>query len=332
MKRTLLVYAMLAATAAFTAAQEASQSSPYTGTSNPPSEPSIPDSATAPPPGVTGYEQPAPIPPPKPSPAQPAAQAPAPQTGQTGQPAAVVTQPAPMTSPMAEPADGTDDGIVQIAPSAPSQPALNTRASLMNDPDGDIVHPEPLPAGELGDGATIRVRLLDRVSSATSEPGEPFRTRVASDVIQDGQVLIPAGAEIDGTIVGVSQGHAGGHGSIRLRPETVILPDGSRFHLYAELSGAPDANVRVNGEGGVSPGSRLKKDGIEYGGAVGAGAVTGAILGGPGGALAGTIIGAGVITAHLMVSHPQATLDSGTVLLFTLDRPLDLVPATQTGN
>ncbi|MGA8781447.1 MAG: hypothetical protein WB567_11925, partial [Terracidiphilus sp.] len=60
--------------------------------------------------------------------------------------------------------------------------------------------------------------------------------------------------------------------------------------------------------------------------------VTGAILGGPGGALAGTIIGAGVITAHLIVSHPQATLDSGTVLEFTLNQPLNLVPAAQTGN
>ena len=77
---------------------------------------------------------------------------------------------------------------------------------------------------------------------------------------------------------------------------------------------------------------QLKKDGIEYGSAVGAGAVTGAILGGPGGALAGTIIGAGVITAHLIVSHPQATLDSGTVLEFTLNQPLNLVPAAQTGN
>ena len=80
------------------------------------------------------------------------------------------------------------------------------------------------------------------------------------------------------------------------------------------------------------PDSRLKKDGIEYGAAVGAGAVTGAILGGPGGALAGTIIGAGVITAHLLISHPQATLENGTVLLFTLSQPLSLVAAAPTGN
>jgi len=202
----------------------------------------------------------------------------------------------------------------------------------MSDPDGDIVHPGTQSRDEAGYGATIRVRLLDTLSTATSRPGEKFRTRVASDVIQDGQVLIPEGSEIDGAVVGVSCGHALNHSSMHLRPETVILPNGSSFHIYAELSGAPGSTVHINGEGGVSAGSQLKKDGIEYGGAVGAGAVTGAILGGPGGALAGTIIGAGVITVHLLVSHPQATLDSGTVLLFTLNQPLNLVPAVQSGN
>ena len=58
-----------------------------------------------------------------------------------------------------------------------------------------------------------------------------FKSHVASDVLQDGQVLIPAGAEIDGRVVEVSEGHAGGHGSIRLRPDMVILPDGRRFHM-----------------------------------------------------------------------------------------------------
>jgi hypothetical protein len=205
-------------------------------------------------------------------------------------------------------------------------------AGMMSDPDGDIVHPDSISANDASYGATIRVRLLDHLSTATSQSGEPFRTRVVSDVIQNGQVLIPAGAELDGTIVGVSYGRAGGHGSMHLRPETVILPNGSSFRIFAQLSGAPGSHVRVNGEGGVTPGSQLKKDGIEYGGAVGAGAITGAIVAGPGGALAGTLIGAGVITVHLLVSHPQATLDSGTVLLFTLNQPLNLVPAAQTGN
>jgi len=165
-----------------------------------------------------------------------------------------------------------------------------------------------------------------------NESGDAFRTRVVSDVIQDGQVLIPAGAEIDGKVASVSSGHFAGHGSMRLQPEFVILADGSRFHMYAETTGAPGSNDRVGGEGAITPGSRLKKVGIEYGAVAGAGIVTGAMIAGPGGALAGGIIGASVITVHLLVDHPQATLDDGTVLLFTLSEPLHLVPAAQTGN
>jgi hypothetical protein len=191
------------------------------------------------------------------------------------------------------------------------------------------VQPAALPRGELGQGTEIRARLLDRLSTAMNQQGDAFHARVASDVYQGSQVLIPTGSEIDGTIVQVSSGRAGGHGSMLLRPETVILPDGSRFRLYAATTGTPGSRTRVGSEGTITPGSRLKKDGIEYGGAVGAGAITGAIVAGPVGALAGTLIGAGAITVHLLVDHPQATLEEGTVLLFSLTEPLNLAPAVQ---
>jgi hypothetical protein len=90
--------------------------------------------------------------------------------------------------------------------------------------------------------------------------------------------------------------------------------------------------TRIGGEGAITPDSRLKRDGVEYGGAVGAGLVTGAVLGGPAGAAAGSLIGAGMVTVHLLVSHPEATLDSGTTMLFTLTEPLDMVPARSSGN
>jgi hypothetical protein len=145
-------------------------------------------------------------------------------------------------------------------------------------------------------------------------------------------VLIPAGAEIDGKVMNVSSGHPGGHGTMRLSPDTVILPDGSRFRLYAQVTGTPGSGTRVGSEGAINPGSRLKRDGIEYGGAVGAGVTTGAILGGPAGALTGSLVGAGLVTAHLLISHPQATLDEGTTLVFTRTEPLSLVPAGPSGN
>lgn len=322
MKRTIFVLGVLAAAAALLGAQQASQPNPYAGTSNPPPDDTI----------TTPAPEPAPVAKPSPShytDAQPSAQA---------QPAA---EPQAQTAPRsldgslytipANGADGTDDGIVQVAPDTSAAPALNQRPAA-SDPDGDIVHPAPLPPGTLGEGAVIRVRLMDRLSTAMSQSGDEFRTRVVSDVLQDGQVLIPAGSEIDGKVASVSSGHFGGHGSMHLQPETVILADGSRFHLYADISGTPGSNDRVGSEGAITPGSRMKKVGIEYGGATGAGVVTGAILGGPGGALAGGIVGASVITVHLLMDHPQATLDDGAVLLFTLNEPLHLVAAAQTGN
>jgi hypothetical protein len=224
-----------------------------------------------------------------------------------------------------------DSGIVGVQRDATPrrEPVLIWR-NYAADPDGDIVHPRPPRPGELPEGTTIRVRLLDRLSSVSSEKGETFRSRVASDVMQGDQVLIPAGAEIDGRVAGVSTGRVGGHGSMQLLPETVILVDGTRYHLRAVITGTPGARTKTGSEGTILPASRLKRDGIEYGGAVGAGAATGAILGGPVGALAGSMIGAGVITTHLLVNHPQATLEPGTAMIFTLTEPLQMATARAT--
>lgn len=322
MNRKVLLSILFAAAAVTLAAQ--SSQSPLTGTSNPPPDDQIIDNTP---------QEPVQAPVAKP----PAAQYAAPAPVQSQQ---MTASPATSAQPMVQPAlpqqgsnyiTGTDDGIVQVAPDPQqpgAQPQLNPRGAA-NDPDADIVHPAALPPGMVGQGTEIRARLLDRLSTAMNQNGDPFRARVASDVYQADQVLIPAGAEIDGTIVQVSSGRAGGHGSMILRPETVVLADGSRYRLYAETSGTPGSRARVGSEGVITPGSRLKKDGIEYGGAVGAGAITGAIVAGPVGALAGTLIGAGAVTVHLLIDHPQATLDEGTVVLFTLTEPLNLAPAVQ---
>jgi hypothetical protein len=326
-----LIVAALAASSTTLAAQQTSPSDPYQGTSNPPPDDTIITSNPAPP--VAAPEV---APQPKPSPAHPAFSQTAPVQSvyqAQGQQAQGYDQQQPMRvrSAFAAPQDGTDDGIVEIAPDSAEQPALSRRAPAY-DPDGDIVHPAPLGPGEVGVGTTIRVRLLDRLSTAESQAGEIFHTRVASDVLQGGQVLIPAGSEIDGKVMDVSTGSLGGHGSMRLNPDTVVLPDGSRYRLYAQVTGTPGSTTRVGNEGEINPGSRLKRNGIEYGGGVGAGVVAGAALGGPVGALTGSLVGAGLVTAHLLVSHPQAHLEEGTVLLFMLTEPLHLEPVVPTGN
>jgi hypothetical protein len=228
---------------------------------------------------------------------------------------------------------GTDDGIVHVAPpqgAAASGPVLANRDAAY-DPDGDIVHPQPLGQGDLAEGTAIRVRLLNALSSGYSQPNERFRARVASDVMQGGQVVIPVDSVIEGRVANASTGSIGNPASLLLKPESVTLPSGESFALHAMVTSVPATHTQVNNEGEISPDARVKRGAIEYGGAVGTGLVAGAYLGGPAGALAGGLIGAGLVTVHLLVSHPQTHLEEGDVLMLTLTERMHLQPAVAQG-
>ena len=311
MKRQLYVAAFFALAASVMLAQEASTSSPYQGVSSPPPDDTItadmPQEATPP--------------------AKPAAGTP------MQAPAAAPVQAQNMMPAQNNLVTGTDAGIVQVAPQtmpAPGQPTLATRG-VPYDPDGDIVHVAPLGPGELREGTMIRVRLMNDLSSSLSQKGEEFRSRVATDVVEGGEVVIPAGAEISGHVADVSTGRFGGHGSLLLKPEMVTLPNGETYRLRAMVASAPATHTKVDAEGVIGPDSRKKRDGIEYGGGVGAGVIAGAYLGGPAGALAGGLVGAALVTTHLLVSHPQASLEQGDVLMLTLTEQVRLVPAQARG-
>jgi hypothetical protein len=336
----MLTCAFFVLTSAAFAQQQTAPSDPYQGQSNPPADDVI---------VTTQPDQPKP----KPRAGKPLVQPPVQQQVQAApQPQSPDNSAAPDAATLRPTSvdprvnfhdadvNGTDDGIVGIAkpePQAQDQgpagpaPGLTARGSG-GDPDGDIVNPHPLAPGQLPDGTTIRVHLLTRLSSVESRQGEVFRTRVASDVLQDGQVLIPTGAEIDGRVMQVIAGTSRSHGAMLLRPDTVILLDGARYRLDAQVTGTPGANAHVTGEGFIDPGSRRRKDSLEYGGAVGGGVVVGALVAGPVGAITGGVIGAGAVTVRILTNHSEATLEPGTVMLFTLDNRLDLQAANPTGN
>jgi hypothetical protein len=330
MKRPIFAFAMFAVASAALGAQQADQPSPYQGTSNPPSDDAIVVTTTPQPKPRAGQPLKAAVPV---AASAASAQAPSAQAPTTQ------AQVDAGNSAQGDPDAGTvPNSAVATAPIQPNNDAqsappagFSVRGALA-DPDGDIVHPAPLGPGQLGEGTNIRVTLLDRLSTWDGEKGQPFRSKVASDVMQGDQVVIPAGAEIDGRVVEVSSGHFGGHGSMRLRPETVTLADGTRYELRASVTGTPGSRTRVGSEGAILPGSRARRDEIEYGGAVGAGVIVGAVVGGPVGAVAGGAIGAGAVTAHLLIDHPQATLEPGAILQFTLTDTLSLTPAAAPGN
>lgn len=275
-------------------AQQASQT-PNQGVSNPPADDTI----------VTSQDEPT-----KPSPAV------------SAKPAS--TAAAQVTNP--------DYSVVSSVPSASTSAAAPATSATLEkrpyNPDEDIVGYVPSPSNELAEGTNIRARLMDTLSTKETNAGAAFKAQVATDVYKDGRIIIPAGSELRGRVVSVTQGHHfGPSATLRLRPDVVILPDGTAYHLYGQVVESKAPNTRTDSEGGIQPSSHLKKTALEYGAGAGTGAIVGAKIAGPHGAVIGSLVGAGVITVHLLMQHPEmAEVPKGAIVTFSLTEPMDLMP------
>ncbi|HEX3471387.1 MAG TPA: hypothetical protein VHT28_09400 [Silvibacterium sp.] len=310
-----LAATLMVSSAAF--AQQATNSDPYSGVSQPPPDGTIvanPDVVANPP------AQPAPSQAAKPSPDVPAA-APATSPEATTTPASE----SPASATAAAPGSNPDYDIVTSIPGqSASSPELQTRPN----PDDGIVSAIPSGASDLAEGTNIRIRLTEKLSTKETSVGAPFKGEVTNDVSKDGHVIIPTGSELKGHVIGVSQGHHFGvAATLRLRPDVVILPDGTAYHLYAQVAGSEAPGTRTDSEGGIQPKSHLVKNAVEYGAAAGTGAVVGGYVGGPAGALVGSVVGAGVVTAHMLMQHPDAAVvPKGAIVTFSLTEPMELTP------
>jgi hypothetical protein len=186
----------------------------------------------------------------------------------------------------------------------------------------------PSSGNALAEGTNIRVKLAEKLSTRETTVGSSFQGEVVKDVYKDGSVIIPAGSELKGRVIAVSQGHHfGPSATLRLRPDLVLLPDGTAYHLFAQVARSEAPGTRTDSEGGIQPKSQLVKNVAEYGVGAGTGAIIGAYAAGPGGAVAGSLVGAGVITAHLLLQHPTAAVvPKGSIVTFSLTEPMELTP------
>ncbi|HVT98618.1 MAG TPA: hypothetical protein VHE33_14040 [Acidobacteriaceae bacterium] len=280
------------------------QSQPVTGVSHPPADDTI----------MADEDLPTPVPRPKPSAAIPI----------------TPVQPAATTAPALQHRNYEDD-IVTSAPASTSSASLSKHAW---NPDEDIVSVVASNPNELASGTNVRVRLSTDLSTAETLRGQSFKAIVDRDVYKDGRIIIPVGAEMRGRVVQVSQGHhIGPKATLRLRPESILLPDGTIYHIYAEAVHSSAPGTRTDNEGGIQAAPHYKKDAVEYGAGAGAGAAAGALIAGPVGAGVGSLVGAGAVTAHMIVGQPEAAkLPPGSVLTFSLTEPMELTPMRATAN
>jgi hypothetical protein len=177
----------------------------------------------------------------------------------------------------------------------------------------------PLPAStsdfRIPDDTALRIRLDDTLNSVDSEVGDPF----SATVVDDGEYR---NARVYGHIEEIDMsGKVEGHTSMMLRFDRLIMPDGRRAQINAEiieLYHAPSGE-KVDVEGAIESGGRGRKS-IEHTAiGAGAGALLGGIFGGGKGAGIGSIVGgAGGLGTTAFHGHQKITLSSGQEMLIRI--------------
>jgi hypothetical protein len=175
-------------------------------------------------------------------------------------------------------------------------------------------------------GTPLNMKLENTLTSFSSRPGDPFQGRITTPVMIDGKTAIPVGATVQGRVTKVTEERRiFGRPTIAIFPEAVILPNGERLVLNANLvdTGA-GKGTDVNDEGQVKGPGHTNRDLWEIGGGTGAGMLIGGLAGGGKGLLIGGAIGAGATVGHWLSKKNSATLTSGTELMMELSRPMTL--------
>ena len=162
------------------------------------------------------------------------------------------------------------------------------------------------------DDTAVRIRLDDTLTSVDSNVGDPF----SATVVDQGEYQ---NARVYGHIAKIDMsGKVKGHTSMVLRFDRLVMLDGRRAPIHAEiieLYHAPSGE-KVDVEGAIESSGRGRKS-IEHTAiGAGAGALLGGIFGGGKGAGIGSIIGGvGGLGTTAFHGHQKIALSSGQEML-----------------
>lgn len=220
------------------------------------------------------------------------------------------------TGPITPPANAA--AVPAPAPPA-TRPAETQPAASSSTSAAQIVVPT---------GTTLPLVLHNAITTRNAMPGDPVYLETVFPILVDTRIVIPAGSYVQGEILEAKRpGKVKGQGEVRMRLDTIIMPNG-----YSVKFGAVPSNAGTGGgettdkEGTITgdtdkagdAGTVIKGTAIGAGiGAVAARSATGAGIG------AG--IGAAVGLATVMLTRgPELELPRGSTLNAVLDRPLYL--------
>jgi BON domain len=215
-------------------------------------------------------------------------------------------------------ADDSSNAPAEVAQSAPTPAPVPPPA-----PAPAAVAPAPPPPPPppqkvtIASGTTFAVRLVDPIDSETATQGQTFHATLNSPLAVDGATAIPTGYNVEGHVVTVqSAGKFAGQSLLVLQMDR-ISAGGNYYSIQTD-------QYKKQGS------SRGKNTAEKVGAGAGIGAIIGALAGGGKGAAIGAAAGGGVGAGAQAVTHSQQIkLPSETVLNFTLQSPLTVIPTTQ---
>ena len=204
-----------------------------------------------------------------------------------------------------------------------SSPACSQTSLVSSQPESQPPATITLPAG-----TKMLVLLKSPLHTTSAEPGAGIYSETASVVVQDGRVVVPLKAQVQGTVQSSKRpGRVKGKAAFLLHFTSLTFPNNYTVAIDGALNGVPGSDkLRAKGEEGkIEPVDQIDKD-I---GTIFKPSLAGAALGSIRSLGAGTFTGAGAGAlfglAKVLITRGDAIrLNQGTTLELILQRPLIL--------
>jgi BON domain len=201
-----------------------------------------------------------------------------------------------------------DSGVAEAA--APAASAATAQPAPAPLPPPPPPQPVVVPTGTV-----LVVRLVQPLSSKTSQAGGTFSATMANPITIEGKTVIPQGAKVYGIVRDAKKAGKFKGGAVLSLGLTSIIVDGQHYNIATD-----DASQETKGKG-------KRTAGLMVGGA-GGGAAIGALAGGGKGAAIGALVGvtAGAVGAGASGNNRDIELPSESALSFALVQRLTLKP------
>lgn len=208
-----------------------------------------------------------------------------------------------------------ESGQNQMATPAPTQQQSAPSQQMTPAPEKQMAKstpapPPPPPPITVPAGTSLVVRMGNTIDTKTATAGATFTGTLAHSVAVDGEVAIPSGAAVTGSVVdSKSPGKFKGEGVLSVTLNSIEVggvPVNIDTSTYAQS---------VKGKG--------KRTAVVTGGGAGAGALIGGLAGGGKGALIGGLVGAGAGAAgSAFTGNKDLRIPAESVVTFKLSSPI----------